>query len=115
MRLLARSLPPPAESGRSPTEVHLAGRPNAMTLNNSPVDSTSGKKTGCGSGIVANGYSNLVSGVESEARRTVEAKYADEWNAASLVRRWKLQRMMNHEIEELAAKLMPKVSPDAMF
>ena len=31
------------------------------------------------------------------------------------VRRWKLQRMMNAEIEELAAKLMPKVSPDAVF
>ena len=73
------------------------------------------ERAGCSSGIVVNGYSNLVSGVKSEARRTIEAKYADEWNVAGLIRRWKLQRMMNAEIEELAAKLMPEVSPDAMF
>ena len=105
----------PADVGRYPTDVHLAGGPNTMTLNNSPVNSTSEKKTVCSSGIVVNGYSNLVFGVDSEARRTVEAKYAEEWNAAGLVRRWKLQRKMNAEIEELAAKLMPEVSPDAMF
>lgn len=86
-----------------------------MTLNSSPRDSTSRTKTGSPFGIVVNGYSNLVSGVDSEARRTVEAKYADEWNAAGFVRRWKLQRMMNVEIPELAAKLMPEVSPDAVF
>ena len=86
-----------------------------MTLNNSSKSSTSRKKTGCSSRIVVNGYTNLVSGIETEARRTIEAKYADEWNAAGLVRRWKLQRIMNAEIEELAAKMMPDVSPEAMF
>lgn len=105
----------PRDVRRYPTEVHLAGGLNAMTLNNSLINSTSGKKTVCGSGIVENGHSNLVSGVNSEARRTVEAKYAEEWNAAGLVRRWKLHRKMNAEIEELAAKLMPEVSPDTMF
>lgn len=86
-----------------------------MTVSIAPKASTSRNKVRCSSGIVADGYSNLVTGVESEARRTVEAKYVDEWNAAGLVRRWKLQLMMNAEIEELAAKLMPKVSPDAVF
>ena len=87
-----------------------------MTLNNSPSDSTSPESTaGCGSGIVAYGYSNLVAGVDSDARRTVEAKYADEWNAAGLIRRYKLQRIMNAEIRKLASELMPKVSPKAMF
>lgn len=86
-----------------------------MKLNSWPVVTTSRIKTGYRSGIVVNRYSNLVSGVEAEARRTVEAKYADEWNAAGLVRRWKLQRMMNVEIKELVADLMPEVSPNAIF
>ncbi len=87
-----------------------------MTLKHSRNDSTSRKTTvACGSGIVANGYSKLVAGVGSEARGIIEAKYADEWNAASLARRWKLQRIINAEIAELAAKLMPNVSPEAPF
>lgn len=86
-----------------------------MTLNESSNGSASRKSAGRSSSIVKNGYSNLVSGVESEARQTIEAKYADEWNSAGLIRRLKLQRIMNAEIEELAANLMPKVSPDAIF
>ncbi len=86
-----------------------------MKLNSWPIVPTTRTNTEYGSRIVVNGYSNLVSGVEAEARRTVEAKYADQWNAAGLVRRWKLQRMMNVEIKELVADLMPEVSPDANF
>lgn len=86
-----------------------------MAFKESSKASVSCRNTGCGPGIVVNGYANLVSGVESEARRTVEAKYADEWNAAGLLRRWKLQRIMNAEIEELVAKLMPEVSPNTTF
>jgi hypothetical protein len=82
-----------------------------MTLN----DSSSRKRAGCSSSIVVNGYSNLVSGVDAEARQIIEAKYAEEWNSAGFLRRLKLQRVMNAEIKELAAKLMPKVSPDALF
>ncbi len=87
-----------------------------MTPKHSGNDPTSRRATiACRSGIVANGYSNVAAGVDSDARRLVEAKYADEWNAASLVRRWKLQRLMDAEIAELAAKLMPNVSPEALF
>lgn len=86
-----------------------------MRLDNSPMVSTTRKKTECGSGVVINGHSNLVSGVESEARRTVEANYADELKSAGFVRRWKLRRLMRAEIKELSAKLMPEVSPDAVF
>lgn len=79
-------------------------------------DSTSRRTTiACRSGIVANGYSNVAAGVDSEARRLVEAKYADQWNAASLARRWKLRRLIDAEITELAAKLMPNVSPESLF
>ena len=68
-----------------------------------------------GSGIVCGGYSNLVNGVEVEARRIVEEKYAEEWNAANLIQRWRLQRKMEREIAELVADLMPDVSPEALF
>jgi hypothetical protein len=86
-----------------------------MTLNESSKASQTRKSAVCCSSIVVNGYSNLVSGVEAEARQTIEAKYAEEWNSAGLIRRMKLKRMMNAEIKELAAKLIPSVSPDAMF
>ncbi len=82
-------------------------------LDNDPA--SRGTTIACRSGIVANGYSNVAAGVDSDARRLVEAKYADEWNAASLARRWKLQRRMDAEIAELAAKRMPNVSPEALF
>lgn len=87
----------------------------AMSLEKLPQDPVTCKKTGHGTGFVANGYSNLMAGVDSEARRIVEAKYADEWNTACLVRRWKLQRVMNTEIKELTGNLMPDVSSEAMF
>ncbi len=73
------------------------------------------KIVGCSSAVVANGDSKLISGVEAEARRIVKAKYAEEWNSAGFFRRLKLLRKMNTETRELAAKLMPNVSPDALF
>jgi hypothetical protein len=63
------------------------------------------------SGFVAGGFGNLLSGVESEARRIIEEKYADEWNASGLLHRWRLQRKMDREIAELVAETMPEVSP----
>jgi hypothetical protein len=71
--------------------------------------------TGRESGFVADGYDRLVSAVESDARLIVETKYADEWNASGLIRRWKLQRKMDAEISVLVSKMMPDVSPDALF
>ena len=67
------------------------------------------------SGIVADGYKRLVSAYELEARRIVEAKYAHEWNASGIVRRWRLQRKMDAEIAAIVAESMPDVSPDAKF
>ncbi|TWU03342.1 hypothetical protein [Neorhodopirellula pilleata] len=72
-------------------------------------------KTGRDTGIVPNGYANLAAGVNAEARRIVEAKYADQWQAAGVIGRWKLQRVMDAEINELATKLMPDVSSKAVF
>jgi hypothetical protein len=45
----------------------------------------------------------------------VESKYAEEWNASGIVRRWVLQRQMDAEIAAIVAETMPDVSPDAMF
>ena len=49
------------------------------------------------------------------ARRIVEEKYADEWNASGIIRRWKLQRKMDAEVAAIVAESIPEVSPDAMF
>ncbi|TWU51495.1 hypothetical protein [Rubripirellula reticaptiva] len=67
------------------------------------------------SGFVVDGHDRLTAAVESDARLIVEAKYADEWNASGLIRRWKLQRKMDAEISVLVAEMMPDVSPDALF
>ena len=67
------------------------------------------------SGFVAGGYERVVAGVESEARRVVESKYADEWNASGIFKRWKLQRKMYAEIAALIAEKMPDVSAQALF
>ncbi len=67
------------------------------------------------SGFVADGHDRLIAAVESDVRFIVEAKYADDWNASGLMRRWKLQRKMDAEIAVLVAEMMPDVSPDALF
>lgn len=86
-----------------------------MTPNKSSTASEFGDGDGLRSSIVANGRLNLFEAVESQARQIVEAKYAEEWSSAGLIRRWRLRRMMNLEIRVLAAKLMPEVSPEALF
>lgn len=66
-------------------------------------------------GFVAGGYDNLVKGCESEFRRIVEEKYAGEWNASGVVRRFFLRRKMDREVAELVAESMPTVSQEALF
>jgi hypothetical protein len=67
------------------------------------------------SGIVADGRERLITAVESDARRIVEKKYADQWNKSGTLARWRLQRLMDAEITALVSKTMPDVSPDALF
>lgn len=67
------------------------------------------------SGFVAGGYRNLVVGVESDARRKVEARYAKELKELGIVRRWKLRMKMKAETAEIVAKSMPDVSAEAIF
>ncbi len=67
------------------------------------------------SSIVSNGYCNLVKGFEEVARREIEEKYADEWDASGLFKRWRLQRLMDREVQAIVNKSMPKVSSEAIF
>ncbi|WP_153555725.1 hypothetical protein [Roseimaritima sediminicola] len=69
----------------------------------------------CQSGFVADGYERLENDARCRARRIVEAKYAEQWNASGILNRWKLQRQMDAEIAAIAHKMMPDVSPHALF
>ena len=81
-----------------------------MTGNQTLADDNSRR-----SAFVADGYDRLVDGVESEARRIVEAKYSAQWNSSGIFARWRLQRKMKAEIADLADKMMPDVSSEAQF
>uniref|UniRef100_UPI00193F2EBF hypothetical protein n=1 Tax=Roseiconus lacunae TaxID=2605694 RepID=UPI00193F2EBF len=99
---------------RSPTEMQRL--PHDMDRqDNVRLELYASPDTGHESGFVADGYERLISAVESDARQIVEAKYADEWNASGLLRRWNLQRKMDAEISAMVAEMMPDVSPDALF
>jgi len=67
------------------------------------------------SSIAANGHSNLVNRVADEARREIEEKYADEWNASGRLRRWSLRKRIEREIAAVIAERTADVSPDALF
>jgi len=87
---------------------------------NQPDQSSVGHSKSCavkanGSAIVHGGYRNLSKGVRDEARREVEARYAEEWNEAGWIRRWQLRKQMDREIEVIAAMNMPDVSEQTMF
>jgi hypothetical protein len=66
-------------------------------------------------GFVADGYDRAIAGVEVEIRPMVEQKYADEWNASGLIKRWLLLRRIEREIGELVAERAKHISPDSLF
>ncbi len=82
---------------------------------NLPRNFDASRSAGRESAFVADGYDRLISAVESDARKIVGKKYADEWNASGLIRRWNLRRKMDAEISAIVAETMPDVSPDAKF
>ncbi|MDM4019599.1 hypothetical protein, partial [Roseiconus lacunae] len=97
------------------TEVQLRTWYHMNRQRNLPRTLDDSRDAGRESAFVADGYDRFISAVESEARKFVEAKYADEWNASGLIRRWKLQRRMDAEISAVVAETMRDVSPDAIF
>jgi hypothetical protein len=67
------------------------------------------------SGFVVDGYKRAIDGIESDIRPEIEEKYAAEWNAAGVIKRWILSRKIEKEIRYLAAKKASHISPDALF
>ena len=65
--------------------------------------------------FVADGYERALDGVEADVRPEIERKYADEWNAAGLVKRWFLLRRIEREISERVAERSQHISPTSLF
>ncbi|WP_168564960.1 hypothetical protein [Crateriforma spongiae] len=65
--------------------------------------------------FVADGYERALEGIEAEVRPEVESKYADEWNASGLVKRWFMLRRIEREIAERVAERSQHVSPTSLF
>jgi hypothetical protein len=66
-------------------------------------------------GFVVDGFERAIDGIEAEIRPGIERKYADEWNASGLIRRWILSRKMEKEVMVLVAERSKHISPDALF
>ena len=65
--------------------------------------------------FVADGYERALERIEADVRREIEGKYADEWNASGLVKRWFLLRRIDREIAEGVAERSQHISPTSMF
>lgn len=65
--------------------------------------------------FVADGRERAVHGIEADVRPMVEQKYADEWNASGVIKRWFLLRRIKREIAELVAQRSASISPDSLF
>jgi hypothetical protein len=70
---------------------------------------------GSTSGFVVDGYKRAIDGIVAEIRSEIEEKYADEWKASGLIKRWKLSRKIEKEITIRVAERSKHVSPDALF
>lgn len=71
--------------------------------------------TGRSSDFVADGYERVINGIEAEVRLEVEQKYADEWNASGLIKRWFMLRRIEQEIAEGVAERSQHISPESLF
>ena len=65
--------------------------------------------------FVVDGYERALVGIEAEVRPEIESKYADEWNASGLLKRWFLQRRIEREIAERVAERSRHISPNSLF
>ena len=67
------------------------------------------------SGFVHGGYERAIAAIEAQVRPEVEQKYADEWNASGLIKRWFLLRRMEREIAALVCERVKHISPYSLF
>ena len=54
--------------------------------------------------FVAGGYTRALEAIEADVRPNVENKYAADWNASGLVKRWLLLRRIEREIADGVAE-----------
>ncbi len=66
-------------------------------------------------GFVSDGFERAVNGIELEVRAEVEAKYADEWKASRLFKRWLLQQRMKREIAACVIERSARISEKSLF
>lgn len=66
-------------------------------------------------GFVADGYERAIDGIEAEVRPAIELKYADEWNASGLLKRWFLLRRIEREVAGCVAERSAHISPGSLF
>lgn len=67
------------------------------------------------SGFIVDGYERAIKAFKAEVRVAVEQKYADEWNASGMVKRWRMRRMIERKIADGVAKRSRQVSRDSLF
>jgi len=65
--------------------------------------------------FVADGYERVLDGIEAEVRPEIEQKYADEWNASGVFKRWVLLRRIEREIADCVGERSAHISPDSLF
>ena len=65
--------------------------------------------------FVADGYERALDGIEADVRPEIERKYADQWNASGLVKRWFLLRRIEREISDRVAERSQHISPTSLF
>jgi hypothetical protein len=82
-------------------------------MTNKPSRATCGNNST--NGFVVDGYEHAIDGIDAEIRSEVEEKYADEWNASGLIKRWMLSRKIEKEIRTLVTERSKHISPDAHF
>jgi hypothetical protein len=70
---------------------------------------------GWSNGFVVDGYERAIDGIEAQIRPEIEEKYADEWNASGLIKRWILSRKIEKEIMLLVAERSKHISTDSLF
>ena len=67
------------------------------------------------SSFVADGYERALDGIEQEVRYHVEQEYAETWNSAGLLQRWRIHKEMEREIAKRVAKQSAHISPSSLF
>jgi hypothetical protein len=66
-------------------------------------------------GFVSDGFERVLNGIELEVRAEVEAKYADEWKASRLLKRWLLRQRMKREIAACVIQRSAHISEKSLF